>query len=56
MIKKNEDVQRTLKDVMKERKEKVDNDNEAKQAKLDLAEKTSDYNKLEIQLKRKMKK
>jgi len=38
---------------MKESKEKVDNDNEAKQAKLDLAEKTSDYNKLEVQLKKK---
>ena len=31
----------------------MDNDNEAKQAKLNLAEKTSDYNKLEIQLKKK---
>ena len=51
--KKNEEIQKGLRDVMKERKEKVNNDTEAKQAKLDLTEQNSRYKNLESQLKRK---
>ena len=51
--KKGEEVQKILKDVMREKKAKGDFNNEAKQAKLDLAEKISECNKTELQLKKK---